>query len=107
MSVTITVSEQVARYLEEMPGNGSKSPDEKLRLLIINEYHRRLARYRLTDERLSSKYGMTFAEFEQRNLIEAEDHTWEIDQDSIAWETAIDGIETLQRQINAFQSSAE
>lgn len=101
MSITITVSDQVAQFLEDMPGNGAISADAKLRSLIIAEYHRRLARYRLTDERLSSKYNLSFAEFEKQNLIAAEGHTWEIDQDSIVWETAIDGIKTLQRQINA------
>lgn len=97
MSITITVSDEVAQFLDEMPANGARSVDEKLRSLIVYEYHRRLARFRLTDKRLSEKYGMSFAEFEDQRVTEREGYSWEVEQDAIAWDQAVDGIATMER----------
>jgi hypothetical protein len=104
MSTTITISDEIARSLDRLPGNGSVSTEDKLRSLLLSEYNRRLARYRLTDTRLSQKYAMDFNTFEKMGLTTEPGHTWEVDRDSIAWETAIDGIATLERQIDALQS---
>lgn len=99
MSTTITISDTLAHHLNRLPGNGS-TLEVKLSVLIEGEYYRRLARYRLTDANLTRKYGMSFTEFEEMDMTAREGHSWEVEQDAIAWETAVDGIATVERQLN-------
>lgn len=99
MSTTITISDEIARSLERLPVNGFLSTEDKLRSLLLSEYHRRLARYRLTDTTLTRKYGMSFSEFEEDRVTEREGYSWEVEQDAISWDQATDGIATMERQI--------
>ncbi len=103
MSTTITISDKIAHHLNRLPGNGS-TIEVKFSVLIEGEYRRRLARYRLTDANLSRKYGMSFAEFEEQRVTEREGYSWEVEQDAIAWETAVDGIATVERQLRDLQT---
>jgi len=103
MSTTITVSDTIAQHLNKL-STGSATIEVNLNALIEGEYYRRLARYRLTDMNLSKKYGMSFAEFEEMDVTESEGHSWEMEQDAIAWETAVDGIATVKRQLNDLQT---
>ena len=102
MSTTITISDTLAHHLNRLPGNGS-TLEVKLSVLIEGEYHRRLARYRLTDANLTRKYGMSFDEFEQQRVTEREGFSWEVEQDAIAWDTAVDGIATMERQLRSLE----
>ena len=104
MSTTITISDTIAHHLNRLPGNGS-TLEVKLSALIEGEYHRRLARYRLTDANLTRKYGMSFDEFEEQRVTEREGFSWEVEQDAIAWDTATDGIATMERQLRALESA--
>ncbi|RLT37393.1 MAG: hypothetical protein DWI57_13740 [Chloroflexi bacterium] len=104
MGTTITISDEIARSLDRLPGNGFISTEDKLRSLLVSECKRRLARYLLTDTRLSQKYAMDFNTFEKMGLTAEPGHTWEVDQDSMTWETAIDGIASMERQIDELQS---
>jgi len=72
--------------------------------LLEAEYHRRLSRYNLTNRVLQQKYGMTYEEFEARNLVKERGYGWEVESDAIAWETAVDGIKTMQRKLEELQS---
>ncbi len=73
--------------------------DQKLRSLLEAEYRRRLTRYHLTDRQLQEKYGMEFAAFEAEQLTAKKNYSWDVESDAIAWETAVDGIETVQAQL--------
>jgi hypothetical protein len=42
---------------------------------------------------------MSFEEFEHHQLTQQQGYSWEVESDAIAWETAIDGSRTLQRQL--------
>jgi len=99
MSVTITVSDEVIRHLQDLDFVDTDDVEAKLQQLLIAEYQRRLARYRLTDRRLREKYGMGFEEFERQRITKKQGYTWQVESDAMAWETAVDGIETLQRQL--------
>jgi len=59
VTITITVSEEVVRRLNELSIAQTEDVETKLQRLLVAEYQRRMARYRLTDRRLSQKYGMT------------------------------------------------
>lgn len=99
MSVTIQISENIAQHLTQLIIGQATEIDQKLSSLLQSEYRRRLARYRLTDLQLQQKYGMTFAEFEQQRMTEQQNYSWEVESDAIVWETAVDGMETIQRQL--------
>lgn len=99
MRTTITVSEEIIRRLNDLSIAQADDIEAKLKQLLVAEYQRRLARYRLTDQRLSEKYGMTFEEFERRQITKQRGYSWEVESDAMAWETAIDGIHTIQQQL--------
>ncbi len=99
MSVTIQISDNLAQHLKQLMIGQATEIDQKLSSLLQSEYRRRLAQYHLSDRQLRKKYGMTFAEFEDQHITAQQNHTWEVESDAMAWETAIDGIETIQRQL--------
>jgi len=100
MSVTITVSEGVARHLNSLSFDQVGDIDIKLRILLEEaEYRRRLARHSLTDRELARKYDMSFEEFEKRQVTRQKGYSWDAESDAMAWETAADGIRTFRRQL--------
>jgi len=100
MSVTTTLSDNVARHLNDLPFGQVNSINDKLALLLEAEYRRRLARYSLTDRQLAQKYQMRFEEFEQQRVTEQRGYTWEVESDAMAWETAVDGLRTVRQQLS-------
>lgn len=101
MGTTINISNEIARHLDDLSFNETKDIEGKLRNLIISEYQRRLARFRLTDRQLTQKYNTNFEAFEQREMTQQAGYTWEVESDAIAWETAIDGIHTIEQQLTS------
>jgi hypothetical protein len=104
LGTTIVVSKETARHLESLP-LGLADLDGKLRALLEAEYRRRLSRYSLTDRVLRRKYGMTYEEFEAHNLVKERGYSWEVESDAIAWETAVDGMRTMQRKLEELLGS--
>lgn len=80
-----------------MPGN--QDVDAKVRQLIEAEHLRKLAQYRRTELALARKYSMNFEEFLGRRIPRQENYSWEVEQDAMAWESAIGGIATMKRQL--------
>jgi len=102
MSMTITVSEEMVRRLNDLSMAQTDDVETSLQRLVIAEYQRRLARYRLTDRHLSQKYGVTFQEFERQQVTKQQAYAWEVESDAMAWETARDGIQTIKQQLAGF-----
>ena len=100
MSVTLIVSGRIARQLQRLQWAKSDKAEDKLAKLIEAEYRRRLAHYSLTDRQLTQKYDMSFEQFERQQITLDKGFTWEVESDAIAWETAVDGIRTVQRQLS-------
>jgi hypothetical protein len=100
MSVTIEISDDTAQHLESLRLGNANNLDEKLVRLLEAEYRRQLARYSLTNRQLQQKYNMDFEEFEQSDMIQQQAYSWEVESDAIVWETAIDGIQTMQRRLH-------
>lgn len=101
MSMTITVSNEIARHLDDLTFDNTLDNEGKLRSLIIAEYQRRLVRFRLTDRQLTQKYNKNFEAFEQEQMTRQMGYTWEVESDAIAWETAVDGIHTIEQQLSS------
>lgn len=82
---------------ETLPGN--RDLDAKVLQLIESEYLRQLGYYRRTELALTQKYGMTFDAFIERGVSRQMGYSWEVEQDAMAWETAIGGMVTLKRKL--------
>lgn len=99
MNVTVTVSDEILRRLNSLSYNQALDLNAELRILLEAEYRRRLSRYSLTDRQLRLKYNMSFDDFEKQKVTEQKGYSWDAESDAIAWETAVDGIRTVHRQL--------
>jgi hypothetical protein len=100
MTITIALSENVAEHLHNLDVGQTNDPDEKLRLLLVAEYRRRLTRYHLTERQMTQKYNMSFETFEEQQITKQRHYSWDVESDAIHWETAVDGIRTIKRQLD-------
>ncbi|WP_129677292.1 hypothetical protein [Candidatus Chloroploca sp. Khr17] len=107
MSRTITVSDDLVRRLNDLSIAPSDDLAASLQRLVVAEYQRRLARYRLTDHQLTRKYGMSFAAFEHQQITRQQGYTWEVESDAIAWETAVDGIATMMQALAGMDEASK
>lgn len=80
-------------------------PENEIKEAVLSEYERRLVLYKLTGERLKKKYGMSFKEFEEREIVKEKGFSWEVEKDAMDWEHAVDGIRYLQDKINKIKES--
>jgi len=90
--------ESTLQFLAE-PLLGDEDLDTKVRFLLEAEYLRRLGRYRRLDRTLTQKYGMAFEEFTEGRVVQQEGHTWNVEKDAMDWETAVDGMRTMERKL--------
>jgi hypothetical protein len=84
--------EAVKRMVEEMHV-------EELEEMLERDYLRKLTRCKLTDESFRKKYGMTYEEFERKNIVAEKSYSWDVESDAQEWEMAIDGINTCLRKL--------
>ncbi len=80
-------------------------PENELKEVVLSEYKRRLVYYRFIDAMLKRKYGMTFEEFEEKNIIKERDFSWEVERDAMQWEHAIEGIRDMEEKIKVLKDS--
>jgi hypothetical protein len=85
---------EIANRLES-----SEDPDASLKRILENEIRRRLNRYELVNRRLQSKYGMTFEEFRDRDIVQQRGYSFEVEGDFCDWEMAISGIRSLKQDL--------
>ncbi|GFP40184.1 hypothetical protein, partial [Candidatus Hakubella thermalkaliphila] len=60
---------------------------------------RRLAHYENLDRGFQKKYGVSFEEFEEKNVVKKKGFSWEVESDAMAWEQAVDGIKTMRTRL--------
>jgi hypothetical protein len=96
--------ESTLQFLEE-PLLGEEDLDTKVRLLLEAEYLRRLGRYRRLERTLTQKYGMTFEEFMKGRVVQQKGYTWDVEKDAMDWETAVDGMRTMERKLQELRAS--
>ncbi len=73
--------------------------NEGLRRLLETEIRRRLNRYQLTDRQLQRKYGMTFEEFRERDVVKERGYSWEVESDFCDWEMAVGEVRHLEQRL--------
>jgi hypothetical protein len=107
MDTTITISSEIAHHLNTLPFGSENSLDEKLRKLLEGEYRRRLTHFSLTDRQFQQKYAMDFEAFEENQVTKIHNYTWAVESDAMAWETAVDGMQTMRRMLNELGEAVE
>ncbi len=66
---------------------------------VLSDYDKKLVLYKFTNERLKKKYGMSFNEFEEKNIVKEKDFSWEVEKDAMDWDHAVEGIRYLEEKI--------
>ncbi len=97
-------SEKTRQLLENAPIAGH-DPHTKVWHLLEAEYLRCLARYRRADLLLTRKYKMTFDEFVSQRIVREKEYSWDSESDAMEWETAISGMETMERHLKELRKS--
>ncbi len=100
--LTINLLEQTKAFLDKtLPSE--LDTDAKVRQLIRAETLRELSRFRRTDLAMAHKYRVSFDEFIAQSMVEQLRYSWEVEQDAMAWETAVGGILTIERKLKLLQ----
>ncbi len=82
-------------------------PEKEIKDAVLSEYEKRLALFKLTDEKFRKKYDVSFKEFEEKNLVADKGFSWDVEQDSMNWEHAIEGIRYLEDKIKKIKEMSE
>lgn len=82
-------------------------PEKEIKEAVLGEYEKKLVLNKLIDERLKKKYGMSFEEFEEKNVVTEKGLSWEVEKDSMDWEHAVESIRYLQEKINKIKEYNE
>ena len=56
-----------------------------------------------SDRLFREKYGMTLQEFEAAEIVKARAYAFDVENDHQDWDLAVDGIRTVERQLNALR----
>ena len=70
-------------------------PEKEIREAVLSEYEKRLTLFKITYEKFRKKYNMRFQEFEKKNLVAEKGFSWDIEQDSMNWELAVENIASV------------
>lgn len=76
-----------------------KIPIDEIREALINEYRRRLIRYKMVDEAMRKKYGMSFDQFESSNVVRERKFSWAVESDAMEWEHALEGVRYVEQKL--------
>lgn len=76
-----------------------KIPLDEIREALINEYRRRLIRYKMVDAAMRKKYGMSFNEFESGNVVKERKFSWDVESDAMEWEHALEGVRYVEHKL--------
>ena len=72
-------------------------PMDEIREALVNEYRRRLIRYKMIDESMRKKYGMSFSKFESGNVVKERRFSWDVESDAMEWEHALEGVRYVEK----------
>jgi len=79
-------------------------PEKEIKEAVLSEYEKRLVLYKFTDEQLKKKYKMSFKEFDDKNVVRKKSFSWDVEQDAMNWEHAIEGIRHLEKKIRKIKA---
>jgi transaldolase len=79
-------------------------PEKEIKEAVLGEYEKRLVLYKFTDEQLKKKYKMSFKEFDEKNVVRKKGFSWDVEQDAMNWEHAVEGIRHLKEKIRKIKA---
>jgi len=77
--------------------------EKELKEMALNEYRRRIVLYRLIDEKMKKKYGMSFEEFEKKNIVKEKGFSWDVEKDAMEGEHALESLRTLTEKLRKIE----
>jgi hypothetical protein len=98
------LSKQLVAVIDAL--ESGETLEHKVMQLVEHELRRRLARYQLVDRLFRDKYGMSLAEFEAAEMVKQLGYSFEVESDHQDWDLAVDGIQSIQRQLTELQRTA-
>ena len=99
---TASILDRTKKLLNEAPLTGNNL-DTKVLNLLRQELLRHLGQYRRLDLLMQQKYGISFDEFVSRRVVRENEYSWNVESDAMEWETAISGIKTIERKLEALK----
>ena len=79
-------------------------PEKEIKEAVLGEYEKRLILYKLTDEQLKKKYKMDFKDFEEKNIVKKKGFSWDVEQDAMHWEHAVEGMKYIEKKIKKIKA---
>jgi hypothetical protein len=79
-------------------------PEKEIKEAVLGEYEKRLILYKLTDEQLKKKYKMDFKDFEEKNIVKKKGFAWDVEQDAMHWEHAVEGMKYIEKKIKKIKA---
>jgi hypothetical protein len=79
-------------------------PEKEIKEAVLGEYEKKIVLYKFTDEQLKKKYKMSFKEFDEKNVVRGKGFSWDVEQDAMNWEHAIEGIRHLGKKIRKIKA---
>jgi len=92
--MAVGISDRVAKIIDKIELGDSL--ETKLRRILEWNIQSRLAEYEMINRRLQQKYKMNLEEFEQNNILEKLNYSFEAENDYHDWDMAVDGIVSLR-----------
>ena len=89
----MSISEEVVNITRKVISE--ENIEKGMAKLLYNETRRKLIEYELLDRNLARKYGMSFDQFREKEMMEKLGYAWEVEKVYQNWEIARDGIETM------------
>jgi len=99
---TASILDRTKKLLNEASLTGNNL-DTKVLNLLRQEYLRHLGQYRRLDLLMQQQYGISFDEFVSRRVVRENEYSWNVESDAMEWETAISGIKTMERKLEALK----
>lgn len=94
------VAKALESSLERLEPTGDYN--QSLAKVLLAHARRNLAKYDLMIKNFGKKYGMSFAEFSDSDLMK--EPAFEVEQDFFDWDMAVTGLEDLHQEIRLLEA---
>jgi hypothetical protein len=96
----MNVAKVLESSLERLEPTGDYN--QSLAKVLLAHARRNLAKYNLMIKNFEKKYGMSFAEFSDSDLMK--EPAFEVEQDFFDWDMAITGLEDMRQEIQLLEA---
>lgn len=94
------VAKVLESSLERLEPTGDYN--QSLAKVLLAHARRNLAKYDLMTKNFEKKYGMSFAEFSNSDLMK--EPAFEVEQDFFDWDMAVTGLEDMHQEIQLLEA---